>query len=70
MTGQEVKSMGFKDMNPMQIEALTRVMAHALNLADAYSEEAFEEVFQDIEEMVLLFGGDGLTVEVKPRFGF
>jgi hypothetical protein len=70
MNEQELKSMGFKDMNPMQIDALRKVMAHALNLADAYSSEAFEEVFEDIEEMVLLFGGEGLTVEVKPSFGF
>jgi S-adenosylmethionine synthetase len=70
MNGQDVKCMGFKDMNPMQIEAMTRVMAHALNLADAYGEDAFEEVFQDIDEMVQLFGAHGLTVEVNPKFDY
>ena len=70
MNEQEIKCIGFKDMDPMQIEALTRVMAHALNLADAYSVDAFEEVFEDIDEMVKLFGSHGLTVEVKPLFDF
>jgi hypothetical protein len=54
----------------MQIAALTRVMAHALNLADAYSADAFEEVFGDIDEMVQLFGAHGLTVEVNPKFDY
>lgn len=70
MNGQEVKSVGFKDMDPMQIEALTRILAHALNLADAYSADAFEEVFQDADELVQLFGAHGLTVEINPKFEF
>jgi len=70
MNMDDLKTVGFKDMDPMQIEALTRVMAHALNLADAYGEDAFEEVFQDIDEMVQLFGAHGLTVEVNPKFEF
>lgn len=70
MNGQEVKSVGFKDMDPLQIEAFTRVVAHALNLADAYGADAFEEVFQDIDELVQLFGAHGLTVEVNPKFEF
>lgn len=70
MNGQEVKSVGFKDMDPMQIEALTTVIAHALNLADAYSADAFEEVFQDVDELVQLFGAHGLTVKVEPRFDY
>jgi hypothetical protein len=70
MNEQEIKCIGFKDMDPMQIAALTRVMAHALNLADAYSADAFEEVFGDIDEMVQLFGAHGLTVEVNPKFDY
>jgi hypothetical protein len=70
MNEQEIKCIGFKDMNPMQVAALTKVMAHALNLADACDMDVFGEVFEDIDEMVQLFGAHGLTVEVNPKFDY
>jgi hypothetical protein len=70
MNEQEIKCIGFKDMDPMQVAALTRVMAHALNLADACDMDVFGEVFEDIDEMVQLFGAHGLTVEVNPKFDY
>jgi hypothetical protein len=70
MNGEDVKCLGFKDMNELQLEALMRVTAHALNLADACCAEAFEEVMEDVDEMARLFGAHGVTVEITPKIDY
>lgn len=54
---------GFKDMHREQIDALTRVVGHALALSDAMSDrEVFNRVLNDVETLVMLFGGQGVEI--------
>jgi hypothetical protein len=58
-------SLGFKDMHPMQVEALTELVAIALNLASlAEDNEIFEETAAYCDELVKLFGGSGVSMSV------
>jgi hypothetical protein len=59
------ESLGFKDMHPMQVEALTELVAIALNLASlAEDNEIFEETAAYCDELVKLFGGSGVSMSV------
>lgn len=67
MKDEDVQCLGFKDMNPLQVEALMKVMTHALNLADDCDDpDLFQQVFDDIDEMVRLFGANGLKLDLSP----
>ena len=60
------KSLGFKDMHHDQVEALLKLIGHALKLADDIGEqEIFDEVFADAEELVLLFGGNCIQINTE-----
>jgi hypothetical protein len=59
------ESLGFKDMHPMQVEALTELVGIALNLASlAEDNEIFEETAAYCDELVKLFGGSGVSMSV------
>jgi len=59
------ESLGFKDMHPMQVEALTELVAIALNLASLVEDnEIFEETAAYCDELVKLFGGSGVSMSV------
>jgi cobalamin biosynthesis Mg chelatase CobN len=59
------ESLGFKDMHPMQVEALTELVEIALNLASlAEDNEIFEETAAYCDELVKLFGGSGVSMSV------
>ena len=61
----EFESIGFKDMHPMQVEALTERVGIALNLASlAEDNEIFEETAAYCDELVKLFGGSGVSMSV------
>jgi len=63
------KSMGFKDMHPMQVEALTELIGIALNLASlAEDNEILEETAAYCDELVKLFGGNGVSMSVDVDF--
>ncbi len=63
------KSMGFKDMHPMQVEALTELIGIALNLASlAEDNETLEETAAYCDELVKLFGGNGVSMSVDVDF--
>lgn len=66
MIPEEFQSLGFKEMHPMQIEALMEVVAIALRLAAAEGDEVYDATEEAIDDMVKLFGGKGVftTVEV------
>ena len=58
-------SLGFKDMHPMQVEALTELVEIALNLASlADDNEIFEDTAAYCDELVKLFGGSGVSMSV------
>jgi hypothetical protein len=59
------ESLGFKDMHPMQVEALTELVGIALNLASlAEDNEIFEETAAYCDELVKIFGGSGVSMSV------
>jgi hypothetical protein len=60
------ESIGFKDMHPMQVEALTELVGIVLNLASlAEDNEIFEETAAYCDELVKLFGGSGVYVSMS-----
>ena len=62
---EKFESLGFKDMHPMQVEALTELVEIALNLASlAEDNEIFEETAAYCDELVKLFGGSGVSMSV------
>lgn len=62
---EKFESLGFKDMHPMQVEALTELVEIALNLASlADDNEIFEETAAYCDELVKLFGGSGVSMSV------
>jgi len=62
-----IQTVGFKDMHQEQVEALI-LMTHAfLSLADGYEDEdIFEQAKEIAEDVVILFGGNGIEVKYEP----
>ena len=58
---EDFKSLGFKDMHPMQIEALMEVVAAAMCLAAEVGPEALQETEDAVDAMVKIFGGNGVV---------
>lgn len=60
------KSVGIKDMHPMQIEALMKFMDFTFHLAAHFDEEdVLREAEDKADELIKLFGGVGVKVEVE-----
>lgn len=67
MKSEDVKAVGLKDMHPMQIQALMDLIGMTINLATSTEDmEIIEDVEAYCDELVKLFGGNGvkLTIEV------
>ena len=61
----EIKSLGFKEMHPMQVDALVDLINRALNLACLTGdEEIIQEIEQASDEVIHLFGGNGVSVKI------
>jgi hypothetical protein len=58
-------TVGFKDMHPMQVEAVLEVIAVTLNLASGCGPEVYEEAEDAVDNMVKLLGGNGVTTTVE-----
>jgi len=66
---EDLKTVGFKDMHPEQVEALVTLIHATLSLADGYeNEEVFKEALAVAEDAVTLFGGDGVEVRYEPLY--
>jgi hypothetical protein len=67
MTPDEyLKTIGFKDMHPEQVEALLLMIHTFLSLADGYeNEDIFEQAKEIAEDAVILFGGHGIEVQYE-----
>lgn len=67
MTPDEyLKTIGFKDMHPEQVEALMLLIHSFLSLADGYeNEDVFEQAKEIAEDAVILFGGHGIEVQYE-----
>lgn len=56
---KDLKTLGFKDMHPEQIQSLLNLIHVAMVAAD---EEMFEEVHAAAEDLVVILGGVGIDV--------
>jgi hypothetical protein len=67
MTPDEyLKTIGFKDMHPEQVEALMLLIHSFLSLAEGYeNEDIFEQAKEIAEDAVILFGGHGIEVQYE-----
>jgi hypothetical protein len=62
---EPIKTLGFKEMHPMQVEALVDLINRALNLACLTGdEEIIQEIEQASDEVIHLFGGNGVSVKI------
>jgi hypothetical protein len=70
MTPDEyLKTLGFKDMHPEQVEALMLLIHSFLSLADGYeNEDIFEQAKEIAEDAVILFGGHGIEVQYEALY--
>ena len=62
---EDIKTVGFKQMHQLQIDAIIDYIAVAINCAAALKDkEVLAEVEADSDELIKLFGGKGLHVVV------
>ena len=60
---EDIKAMGFKQMHKAQVEALLMFVQDALNLAAmTEDQDIIADVEQTADELVRLFGGNGVSV--------
>jgi hypothetical protein len=66
MIDKDMQTVSFRQMHAMQVEALTDFIAMAINLASAVGDEFLvDDVTDAADELVKMFGGNGVQVEVK-----
>jgi hypothetical protein len=66
MIDKDMRTVSFRQMHEMQVEALTDFIAMAINLASAVGDELLvDDVTDAADELVKMFGGNGVQVEVK-----
>ena len=62
----KMKTVGLKDMHPMQVEALMELISMTINLASQTKDmEILDDVEAYCDEMVKLFGGIGVRLDIK-----
>ena len=62
----KMKTVGLKDMHPVQVEALMELISMTINLASQTKDvEILEDVEAYCDEMVKLFGGIGVRLDIK-----
>ena len=62
---EDFKTVGFKQMHQMQIDAVVNYMATCINLAASLGvPEILAEVEEESDELIKLLGGNGLHVAV------
>tara|TARA_R100000541_G_scaffold337_2_gene2068 strand:- start:445 stop:648 length:204 start_codon:yes stop_codon:yes gene_type:complete len=62
---KKFKSLGLDQMHPMQLAALMRLVNTSLRLASMIDDDILAEVEEDANDLVQLFGGVGVKVEVE-----
>jgi len=62
----KMKTVGLKDMHPVQVEALMELISMTINLASQTKDvEILEDVEAYCDELVKLFGGIGVRLDIK-----
>ena len=60
-----IQVVGFKDMHPMQVQALMELVKFAIETAAQSSEQSQVKNAEHLcDEMVRLFGGNGVSVTI------
>ena len=60
---EDIKALGFKQMHHAQVEAMLMFVQDALNLAAMTEDkEILADVEQSADELVRLFGGNGVSL--------
>ena len=68
MIDPKLKTLGFKQMHPMQVESVHELVSTVLSLAAMVEDdEIFEDVETQCDEFVRLFGGVGVSVNFEPH---
>ena len=66
MIDPDILTLGLKDMHRMQVQALMDFVGEALNLAALTNDEdVLRETEESADELVRLFGGNGVKVTIE-----
>ena len=66
MIDPDMKTLGLKQMHPMQIEALMDFIGWAVDLSVlSMDENLVQETEASADELVRMFGGKGVRIEVE-----
>ena len=64
----EMNTLGLKDMHPMQIRALMEFVELSLEIAAITGEkDAVRDVEAAADDLIRLFGGNGVKVEIETK---
>ena len=65
---EQIKAVGLKDMNELQVKGLMNFIGMTLNLASQTSDTNMMKTAEaEADELVRLFGGLGVKVEIEDR---
>ncbi len=66
MIEPDMKTLGLRDMHPMQVESLMDFVGWAIDLAALVGDEdLLKETEGSADELVRMFGGKGVRIEVE-----
>jgi len=58
------KTVGFKDMHPMQVSAIMNLISESIYLASMLGAEHVNDITDTADEVVKLFGGNSVTTVI------
>ena len=69
MFEKEFKSLGLRQMHPMQVESLMEFIGVALNLATLTDDDdVIKETEAFADELIKLFGGNGIKLTIEADY--
>lgn len=69
MFEKEFKSLGLRQMHPMQVESLMEFIGVALNLATMTDDDdVIKETEAFADELIKLFGGNGIKLTIEADY--
>ena len=69
MFEKEFKSLGLREMHPMQVESLMEFIGVTLNLATmTEDDDVIKETEAFADELIKLFGGNGIKLTIEADY--
>ena len=66
MIDPDMKTLGLRDMHPMQVESIMEFVGWAIDLAVLVGDEdLLKETEGSADELVRMFGGKGVRIEIE-----